>query len=83
MADVEDGAPLLDKQRSIAAESAKLEAHYHETQEIANLRLWWGLCYANAMGVCGIVLVPQSSASELSVDPSATRTMPQTPMAFA
>ena len=46
MGDVEDGKPLLGGQaktaKSIAAESAKLEAHYHETQEIANLRLWWG-----------------------------------------
>ncbi|KAH8071731.1 hypothetical protein JL721_4233 [Aureococcus anophagefferens] len=75
MADVEDGAPLLDKQRSIAAESAKLEAHYHETQEIANLRLWWGLCYANAMGVCGIVLVALGSTlSSLAEDCGTTAT---------
>jgi len=74
MAD-EDGAPLLKKQRDIAAESAKLEAHYHETQEIANLRLWWGLCYANAMGVCGIVLVALGSTlSSLAEDCGTTAT---------
>jgi len=48
---------------------------YHESAEIANLRLWWGLCYANAMGVCGIVLVALGSTlSALARDADTTAT---------
>ena len=36
---------------------------------MAKLRLWWGLCYANAMGVCSIVLVALGSTlSALAAD---------------
>ena len=58
-----------------SAEAARLGALYHETPEVANLRLWWGLCYANAMGVCGIVLVALGSTlSALAADCGTTET---------
>ena len=72
MTDDEEHASLL-KTRS--AEAARLGALYHETPEVANLRLWWGLCYANAMGVCGIVLVALGSTlSALAADCGTTET---------
>ena len=72
MTDDEEHASLL-KTRS--AEASRLGALYHETPEVANLRLWWGLCYANAMGVCGIVLVALGSTlSALAADCGTTET---------
>jgi len=48
---------------------------FQEDPEIAGLRLWWGLCYANAMGVCGIVLVALGSTlSALAADAGTTAT---------
>ncbi|KAJ1455625.1 hypothetical protein M885DRAFT_602918 [Pelagophyceae sp. CCMP2097] len=42
---------------------------------MAQLRLWWGLCYANAMGVCGIVLVALGSTlNSLAKDCGTTST---------
>lgn len=51
------------------------ESRHMESGEMANLRLWWGLCYANAMGVCGIVLVALGSTlSSLAADCGTTAT---------
>ena len=65
----EEGAALL------AGKSSEDALGTQEEPEIANLRLWWGLCYANAMGVCGIVLVALGSTlSDLAEDCGTTAT---------
>jgi len=72
MTDDEEHASLL---KTGTTEAARLGAHAHETAEVANLRLWWGICYANAMGVCGIVLVALGSTlSALAADCGTTET---------
>ena len=46
-----------------------------KTRDVQHLRLWWGLCYANAMGVCGIVLVALGSTlASLAADCGTTAT---------
>lgn len=51
------------------------DAPYVESREISNLRLWWGVSYANSMGVCGIVLVALGSTlTSLAADCGTTAT---------
>ncbi|KAJ8614434.1 hypothetical protein CTAYLR_000779 [Chrysophaeum taylorii] len=70
---VDDTSALLPHKRGEGCADGALR--YVETQEIANLRLWWGLCYSNAMGVCGIVLVALGSTlSSLAADCGTTAT---------
>lgn len=74
MGDVEadETQPILPNKR---VEDLDTSTRYNESREIANLRLWWGVSYANSMGVCGIVLVALGSTlSSLANDCGTTAT---------
>mmetsp|Transcript_24302 Transcript_24302/g.75945 ORF Transcript_24302/g.75945 Transcript_24302/m.75945 type:complete len:451 (+) Transcript_24302:77-1429(+) len=76
MGDVENAPDETSAMLPKKTEKGGIEAPRVESREIANLRLWWGASYANAMGVCGIVLVALGSTlSSLAADcgTSATR----------
>lgn len=71
-----DDESVDERSELISSSSKSVEQHrLHETRESLNLRLWWGVCYANSMGVCGIVLVALGSTlNSLAFDCGTTAT---------